>query len=82
VRFKLGRARYVALSLPLDLPSRPPELTDAEKQVLALLIEGRPNRFIARARRTSVRTVANQVASIFKKLSVTSRAELVALLTG
>lgn len=58
------------------------ELTLAERQVLALLLDGRTNSEIAAERSTSERTVANQVAAIFRKLHVTSRCELVALLTG
>jgi DNA-binding NarL/FixJ family response regulator len=42
------------------------------------LLEGKRNADIARERGTSVRTVANQVAAIFRKLKVRSRAELVA----
>jgi len=52
-------------------------LTSAEKEVLALLLDGYDNASIATARGTSSRTTANQVASIFKKLGVASRAELV-----
>ena len=40
------------------------------------------NSAIAEARGTSVRTVANQIQAIFKKLGVSSRSELVALLSG
>lgn len=56
-------------------------LTVAERQVLALLLEGRSNQDIAEERVTSERTVANQVAAIFRKLGVSSRRELAALLT-
>jgi hypothetical protein len=44
------------------------------------LLEGKSNGEIAAARCTSVRTVANQVSSLFKKLRVHSRSQLVALL--
>ncbi len=62
-------------------PARPTvrPLTAAETAVLALLLEGASNADIARRRASSVRTVANQVASIFRKHGVRSRAELVAL---
>jgi len=57
-------------------------LTEAERQVLALLLEGHSNAEIATTRSTSERTVANQVAAIFRKLHVSSRCELVTLVTG
>jgi DNA-binding CsgD family transcriptional regulator len=53
-------------------------LTGAEREVLMLLLAGRSNREIARTRATSERTTANQIASIFRKLDVHSRAELLA----
>ena len=55
-------------------------LTSAEQEVVALLLDGHDNASIAAARKTSPRTTANQVASIFRKLGVASRAELAASL--
>jgi DNA-binding NarL/FixJ family response regulator len=40
------------------------------------VLDGLSNRTIAQVRGTSVRTVANQIASVFRKLNVTGRAEL------
>jgi DNA-binding CsgD family transcriptional regulator len=54
------------------------ELTLAEHQILDALLAGRRNADIARGRGTSTRTIANQVANIYRKLGVRSRAELVA----
>lgn len=54
-------------------------LTRAESEVLTLLLAGLRNQEIARARGRATRTVANQVAAIFRKLSVGSRLELFAL---
>lgn len=51
-------------------------LTPAEDEVRKLAEGGATNSQIARARRTSVRTVANQMASILRKLGARSRAEL------
>jgi DNA-binding NarL/FixJ family response regulator len=42
------------------------------------MLEGRSNAEIARDRGTCARTVANQIASMFRKLGVQSRAELAA----
>ncbi|MFW6050714.1 MAG: response regulator transcription factor [Myxococcota bacterium] len=59
-------------------------LTRAEQDVVAHLLEGASNAEIARRRGTSPRTVANQLACVFRKLGVSSRQEvaLVALGTG
>lgn len=51
-------------------------LTAAEREVTALLLEGASNAEIAATRRTSERTVANQVASILRKLGVAGRSEV------
>ena len=53
-----------------------PELTAAEREVAALLLVGADDARIAVARSTSRRTAENQVASIYRKLGVRSRAEL------
>lgn len=53
-------------------------LTAAESEVAALVLAGRRNAEIAAARGTSLRTVANQVASVFRKLGVGSRLHLTA----
>lgn len=55
-------------------------LAPAEHAVIHLLIEGMSYAEIAEARHTSVRTVANQVASGFRRLDVSGRAELLCLL--
>lgn len=79
-RFEVNGEELAVLSFPLSTPSkRPPtSLSAAEQEVVAGILGGQSNSEIARARRTSVRTVANQVASIFRKMEVSSRAELVA----
>jgi len=51
-------------------------LTDAEREVARMAGAGMSNRAIAGRRRTSVRTVANQIASVLRKLGVGSRAAL------
>jgi DNA-binding CsgD family transcriptional regulator len=55
-------------------------LAPAEHAVIHLLIEGMTYAEIADVRRTSVRTVANQVASGFRRLDVSGRAELLCML--
>lgn len=54
------------------------ELTPAERSILALVLGGESNAAIARLRGSAPSTVANQVASIFRKLGVSSRGELAA----
>lgn len=52
-------------------------LTDAERDVLELLQHGLSNEEIASMRSRSVRTIANQVASLLRKTNSRSRRELV-----
>ena len=83
---KLGvstRAELVRIAALLAAEEGPPRsadrvvLTDAERDVLALLQRGLTNRQIAAERARSVRTVANQVASLLKKTGSSSRRALV-----
>jgi len=54
------------------------KLTDAEADVLRAIQRGASNADIARERGTSVRTVANQIQALFRKLGGHSRHHLVA----
>ena len=54
------------------------ELTPAERAVATDAALGLSNLQIAKRRQRSHRTVANQLASAFRKLGVSSRADLVA----
>ena len=65
-----------------ELPPAPQlaQLTHAEQAVLVLVLEGQSTAAIARARGTSPRTIANQIATLFRKVGVSSRAELAAKL--
>lgn len=63
---------------------RPAELdllTEAEEAVALLAVEGLTNAEIASRRGRSNKTVANQLASIYRKLGVKSREQLVRLLS-
>lgn len=60
---------------PLRRPALPATLSAAEREVALALLEGKSNSEIAAARSTSVRTVANQVGAMFRKLGVHSRPE-------
>jgi DNA-binding NarL/FixJ family response regulator len=59
----------------------PENLSAAERGVVQALLAGRSNLEIARLRGTSVKTVGNQLHAIYRKLGVSSRNELAALLT-
>lgn len=74
----LGGAEYAVLHFRLNALGSLPGLTEAEREIADSLLAGRPNAEIARLRRTSVRTVANQVAALLRKAGVRSRAEFVA----
>lgn len=51
-------------------------LTRSEHEVVRLLVEGKAYQEVATLRRTTERTVANQLASAFRKLNVSGRIEL------
>lgn len=51
-------------------------LSASERIVVALALDGKSNVEIGKARATSARTIANQLASAFRKLGVSSRREL------
>lgn len=55
----------------------PSSLPPGLAEVLALVSEGLTNAEIASRRRTSVRTVAHQVATLFRRFGVASRVELI-----
>lgn len=58
-------------------PADDPQLTKAEREVLRLVVQGASNAAIAKARGSSIRTVANQVAKLLKKLGAGSRFDLI-----
>ena len=64
----------------LDAPNRPmafPDLTEREREILALLAQGLTNTAIAERLSLSVKTVRNRVSDIFSKLQVSDRAEAI-----
>lgn len=73
--FRLGGVVYAVRSEPVA-KADVGQLTAAEREVMALILADLSNAEVARRRGTSVRTVANQLQSLFRKLGVNSRAEL------
>lgn len=73
---ELGHDQYLVLSFPAPSWELPECLTAAEREIVLAMLRGASNQAIARVRCTSIRTVANQIASIFVKLRVSSRIEL------
>lgn len=76
LRFSFRGEQFAALVENLEPQGVPCALTPAERQVACMLRSGASNRKIAQARGTSLHTVANQIASLMKKLGAGSRVEL------
>ena len=72
-----GELAVLSFTLPGDSAI---SLSSAESDVARHILAGRSNSEIAALRRCSTRTVANQVASLFRKLGVRSRSEAVMVL--
>ena len=64
-------------SLRPTTPAQPPfpELTDREREILAMIARGRTNQEIADDLVVSLKTVRNHVSNIFAKLQVADRAQ-------
>jgi DNA-binding CsgD family transcriptional regulator len=82
----LTRTELVRLAAILAHDPRAPfddgVLTTAEREIIELLARGLSNREIAITRNRSVRTVANQVASLLQKTASPSRRALAARMAG
>lgn len=78
--FVVGRDEYCVVSVPFEPAPGFLGLTAAEIEVAKLAVSGLSNRAIAEKRGSSVRTVANQMASVLQKLGATSRVQVAARL--
>jgi DNA-binding CsgD family transcriptional regulator len=76
---RLHGKRFLVLSFEGERVSIADSLTEAEAAVALLALQGLSNQEIAGARQAATRTVANQLASVYRKLGVGSRVELAAL---
>jgi len=80
----IDQAIDLALAMPLGWETTPPEaqavlggLTSREREVVALIARGKSNAEIADELVLSKRTVEKHIGSIFSKLEMTSRAQIV-----
>jgi DNA-binding CsgD family transcriptional regulator len=79
----VGRDDGLQPSLDSLIATRLPEtVTVAERDIIGQILLERSNLEISSSRSTSERTVANQVAAIFRKLRVGSRRELASYVLG
>jgi len=76
--FCIEPGESVVLRVVREQGTTPAVLTSSERDIFRAILYGRSNAEIAVSRGRSLRTVANQVASVFRKLAISSRAELVA----
>ena len=72
----------VMLVIPIPPPKLPSSLTAAERSLARRVYKGESTERIAQARSVTPSTVSNQLEVIYRKLGVTSRAELALLLRG
>lgn len=78
-RFTIAGEQFAVLAISKAEPACLEVLTNAEREVCRLILRGHGNAEIAETRGTSANTVKNQIAALFQKLGVDSRAELAAL---
>lgn len=77
--FDVAGDEYALLSFELPEITVPAGLSPAEREVVLAVAAGQSNAEIAKARGTSANTVANQLRSIYGKLKVGNRIELIRL---
>jgi DNA-binding NarL/FixJ family response regulator len=76
--FRCGDKRFAVVGVPRDDEHPLTRLSAAEHDVALMATAGLTNAAIAKRRHTAVRTVANQMASILRKLGLSSRYDLAA----
>ena len=72
----LSNERLALQALSAGVASRLAELTERERDVLRLVVEGLPNKLIADQLDISVRTVEVHRSRVFEKMNVKSAVEL------
>ena len=69
--------QYFANMRPVIPQHAFPELTEREREVLGLIVDGKSNAQIAELLTLSLKTVSNHISNIFSKLQVLDRAQAV-----
>lgn len=77
-RLEAGALDLLIISYPVRSEPSLAALTATERAILELLLAGMSTTAIAVERGRAERTVANQIAAIYRKLGVGSRSELAA----
>ena len=80
-RMRVGGEDIIVLSVPLPKLRYPDGTTDAEHEIIDLVLQGLTAKEIAAERGASLRTVTTQLGTIFRKAGVNSQAELIAMMT-
>ena len=78
----MGGVEFGVISVPVEPAGLLDALSATEREVVHLALSGLSNAQIGKRRRTSPRTIANQLAAAYRKLGVRSRAELAALIAS
>ena len=80
-RMRVGGEDIIVLSVPLPKLRYPDGTTEAEHEIIDLVLQGLTAKEIAAERGASLRTVTTQLGTIFRKAGVNSQAELIAMMT-
>jgi DNA-binding CsgD family transcriptional regulator len=78
--YSIGGGEWFMASSPRPDWSGFPEVTKSERSIALAIIEGQSNTEIAKVRDTSVHTVENQVASLFRQVNASGRFDLIRVL--
>jgi DNA-binding CsgD family transcriptional regulator len=78
--FSVGQGEFIVATAPAPRWQRFPKVTNSEREICSFIIQGKSNTDIARIRATSIHTVENQVASLFRKLGASGRFDLLKVL--
>ena len=80
--FESEGTTYACISMSTTAPALPHFLTEAERDIVLQMMDGKTTAGIAERRGTSKRTVDHQIERIFQKLGVRDRNELCERLFG
>ncbi|MFO0617127.1 MAG: LuxR C-terminal-related transcriptional regulator [Polyangiaceae bacterium] len=75
-RLEIDGEEYLLIGIPVGSPKLERDLTPVEATLIEGVLAGLSNRQLAEKRGTAVRTIANQLQTLYRKLGVGSRGEL------